>query len=513
MLFNSFSFIFLFLPLVLWVFLRLETHHRKLALTWLVVASFFFYAWWNPGYLFLLLISITFNFSIGRILQRRSGQRCWLITGIAGNILLLSYFKYAGFLVSSSNSVFNTSWEISTIVLPLAISFFTFQQIAWLVDVYRGIGREYNPVHYCLFVSFFPQLIAGPIVHHTEMMPQFSKEREITQKKLDLEVGLTLFCLGLLKKVVLADTAAGFANPVFEAAGRGEYLTFFEAWIGTLAYTFQIYFDFSGYSDMAIGLARMFGIHLPINFFSPYKACNIREFWQRWHITLSRFLRDYVYFALGGNRKGISRTFINIMFTMLIGGLWHGAAWTFVCWGGLHGLLLLLHRVWIKLTIPIRPTLEASSLMRLISIAITFFSVCGCWVLFRADSFPAASVVYKGMLGFNGYVLPPEAHALLGKKAEWFQSFGMEFHALRYFYSSHQLEWLPLLALIVFFLPNSQQWLAAYQPALIPKGIELSGKTRCLWHPHPIWALVIAVLVSWALLAMNRVDEFLYFQF
>ncbi len=326
MLFHSYTFLFLFLPLVFRTFLYLEEkkQQKELALAWLVIASWFFYAWWQPIYLLLLLLSTLFNFGVGWGLQSAPGKSL-LVFGVSGNLALLGYFKYATFFLHTTNTLFDTAFSPLPIVLPLAISFFTFQQIAWLVDVYRGQVTEYSLLHHCLFVCFFPQLIAGPIVHHNEMMPQFSVRRERSQRQRDVEVGLTIFCLGFLKKVALADPAAVYADPIFAAAAQGEPISFFEAWGGTLAYSFQLYFDFSGYSDMAVGLARLFGIRLPVNFFSPYQAASIIEFWRRWHMTLSRFLRDYLYIPLGGNRSGLTRTGLNLLTTMGLGGLWHGA--------------------------------------------------------------------------------------------------------------------------------------------------------------------------------------------
>ena len=322
----------------------------RMAMGWLVIASLFFYAWWNPVYLGLILVSILFNYTLGAILYKKR-RKMLLVLGIAINLALLLYFKYAMFFVSTFNALTGGDFYIKQIVLPLAISFFTFQQIAYLVDVYRGRTYEYNFLHYCLFVSFFPQLISGPIVHHGEMLPQFEKKRVYRLNYEDLSVGLSVFFIGLFKKVVLADGMAEYATPIFNAVSQGIPLSFFESWLGLLAYGLQIYFDFSSYCDMAIGLGRMFGIYLPINFYSPYKAVNVIDFWRKWHITLSRFLRDYLYIPLGGNRKGRVRRYTNLMITMLLGGLWHGANWTFVIWGFLFGIIQAVY-------ITIRPILK-----------------------------------------------------------------------------------------------------------------------------------------------------------
>lgn len=320
MLFNSFEFLFLFLPATIFLFLlSAKRWGNEAAISVLVLCSLFFYSWWNPVYLLLLLFSMGFNYQVGKRLGNGGGKPL-LTLGIIVNLGLIAYYKYAGFIIFNINTMAGTDWDLGQIILPLAISFFTFQQIAYLVDSYRGITREYQFIHYALFVSFFPQLIAGPIVHHKDMLPQFSRNERFQLKPRDVAIGSSIFAIGLFKKTVLADGVAVYANPVFSAADTGQSLDFFSAWGGALAYTFQLYFDFSGYSDMAIGLARILGIILPLNFDSPYKATNISEFWRRWHMTLSRFLRDYVYIPMGGNKHGQARRYINLSATMLLGG-------------------------------------------------------------------------------------------------------------------------------------------------------------------------------------------------
>lgn len=511
MLFNSYAFLILFLPVVLLVFLRLEQGRREVALTWLMVCSLFFYAWWKPAYLLILLVSMGFNFYMGGQLHRQA-RRWVLVVGIVGNLALLGWFKYAHFVAGTINALGGAGLTMDVIILPLAISFFTFQQVAWLVDAYRGKAEEYNPVHYALFICFFPQLIAGPIVHHAEMMPQFAHSRDRDKRRRDLEIGLTIFCLGFLKKVVLADTASLQANPVFVAAAAGEYLTFFEAWGGALAYSFQLYFDFSGYSDMAIGLARLFGIRLPVNFFSPYRAASIIEFWRRWHITLTRFLRDYLYIPLGGNRNGTLRTLINLMVTMLLGGLWHGAAWTFVCWGGLHGIYLVINRLWRTLRRYTGWSSEPSRAGRFFSILLTFLCVTIGWVLFRADNFAAAAQMYAGMFGQNGVVLSDGISGSLGSIAEPLKSAGIRFETGRFLFAWQEWCWLILLAVVAFAFPNVQQLMYRFQAGLMPENLVLLPG-RWQWGPTTAWAIFIGTFMVWALLAMNRVDEFLYFQF
>ena len=400
MLFNSPVFIFAFLPITFFVYFWLN--HKRLseaAKAFLVVASLFFYGWWNPAYLPLILVSMVFNFTIGSYLSRNFGNanlkkqispKTLLIIGICGNVALLGYFKYADFFILNANFIFGTEFEFLKLTLPLAISFFTFQQIAYLVDSYKGETKEYDFLSYALFVSFFPQLIAGPIVHHKEMMPQFAKLKNKVKNYDNILLGLFIFSMGLFKKVVIADTFAVYATQGFD---KMEVLEFFTAWQTSLSYTFQLYFDFSGYCDMAIGAALLFNIRLPINFNSPYKACDIQDFWRRWHITLGRFLRDYIYIPLGGNRGGLSRTCANLFATFLIGGIWHGAGWTFVFWGFLHGIALVIHRLW---------SLTKIKLPKILAWIITFNFVNFAWVFFRANSFDDALKVLKGMVGANG---------------------------------------------------------------------------------------------------------------
>ncbi len=395
MLFNSYIYIIFFLPIAClsyFYFAKRSVHASKI---WLVICSLFFYGWWDVSYVPLILISATFNYYIGRMLVRTNGKKhksyLLLVIGISANILTLCYFKYADFIVSNVGVIFNQSYPSFDIVLPLAISFFTFQQVAYLVDCYSKEAKEYDFTNYMVFVCFFPQLIAGPIVHHKEMMPQFEEKKNLRVNHINITLGLLIFSIGMFKKVVLADSFAVWATDGFDET---VYLSFLEAWGTSLSYTLQLYFDFSGYTDMAIGSALFFNIRLPFNFNSPYKSRSIREFWQSWHMTLSRFLRDYLYIPLGGSHCSKPRIYLNIFITFLLGGLWHGAAWTFVIWGGLHGGALVLQRVWagIGLTMP-----------RLFSWFITFMFVNASWVVFRAESFADAKKVWSGMLDIGSF--------------------------------------------------------------------------------------------------------------
>ena len=366
MLFYSFEFMYLFFPLAAVIFFllgKLRPQNPEMGIIWLVAASLFFYGWWNYIYVALIGISIIFNYFVGLRL-RQNQSRLLLILAIAANLFLIGYYKYAGLFADTFGALTGLEINIGEIVLPLAISFYTFQQIAWLVDNHTGqlLSRDRGFFKYSLFVMFFPQLIAGPIVHHSEMMPQFEDRNQRRFQWNNFSIGLVIFVIGLAKKIIIADTAAPIANTVFDAAAGGQVIGFMEAWTGAIAYTVQLYFDFSGYADMAIGLPGVMGVRCGNNSNSPYKATSISDFWRRWHMTLSRFLRDYVYIPLGGSRKGRFRRHTNLLMTMLIGGLWHGASWTFVFWGGLHGFYLVINHLWSPYS-PIRlPTGAARAL-------------------------------------------------------------------------------------------------------------------------------------------------------
>ena len=516
MLFNSYIFIFLFLPVTLFGFFYIGVRgNYYFALAWLVGTSLFFYGWWNPAYIFLIVSSVIFNYFLGSLLNNPllKTRKIILIFGIFINLFLLGYFKYYNFFILNINNIFSSSLPIETIILPLAISFFTFQQITYLVDAYKGRTSEYDFLHYCLFVTFFPQLIAGPIVHHKEMLPQFTKKIINQLNYENLAVGLTIFVFGLFKKVVIADGIAGYATPVFSAAEAGITLTFFDAWGGALAYTFQLYFDFSGYSDMAIGLARMFGIRLPLNFNSPYKANNIIEFWRRWHMTLSRFLREYLYIPLGGNRKGSIRRHINLMITMLLGGLWHGAGWTFVAWGALHGLYLIINHSWqtIYQSTGWYPK-KTQWWSRSLSCLLTFTAVVVAWVFFRAESFDGAIAVLQGMAGINGIQLPENLEVLFFNAPSWIVFSGNDIGT---FGSEKGLLWIIFLMIITWTAPNTQQIMFLYKPAYETYQNEIQKWRYSFfqWKPNTLWVGIIVFISLLSIEHMRRISEFLYFQF
>lgn len=409
MLFSTWQFIAVFLPLTLGVYFWLN--HRRLVVAgkaWLVLASLWFYAAWDVHYLPLICASILLNFALGTGLAqahprwlgqqpdrlRERNRRLLLAIGIGANLALLGYFKYTDFALANLNLALGTAYPLQHLVLPLAISFFTFTQIAYLVDSWKGETAGYGLLNYALFVTFFPHLIAGPIVHHQDIMVQFASRWTLACRWRNILRGLLIFSIGLFKKAVIADNFAVWASAGFDG---GQPLDFYSAWVTSLSYTFQLYFDFSGYCDMAIGASLLFNIWLPINFNSPYKALNIQDFWRRWHITLSRFLRDYLYIPFGGNRGPAWRTGVNLMATFVLGGLWHGASWMFVAWGALHGAALVLHRAWQALGRP---------LPRWLAWFVTFMFVNLAWVFFRAKTWADAWRVLQGMADFSSAVGP-----------------------------------------------------------------------------------------------------------
>ena len=412
MIFNSFEFIFVFLPIVLALYYLIGRIHIPFAKAWLLVASLFFYAYWNPAYLPLVLISMVINYVIGSYLgknEKPNLRKPILIVGIIFNVGLLSYYKYFDFFIKNVNGLFETNLPLLQILLPLAISFYTFTQIAYLIDSYRLETKEYSFLNYGLFVSFFPHLIAGPIVHHKQLAPQFNEKQTYYVNYSNISKGLMIFAIGLFKKVGIADMFAEWANTGYSNV---EALTFVDSWITTFSYTLQLYFDFSGYSDMAIGLALLFNVVMPVNFNSPYKALDIQDFWRRWHITLSNFLTTYLYIPLGGNRKGSARTYINIFIIFLVSGVWHGAGWTFIVWGVMHGLASVICRWWKR---------AGYHMPKVLAWATTFLFVHLAWVFFRAVSFGEAITVLKAMFGFNGVYLPVATRELFpGISAEWF---------------------------------------------------------------------------------------------
>jgi D-alanyl-lipoteichoic acid acyltransferase DltB (MBOAT superfamily) len=510
MLFNSYVFLFIFLPVaLLGCYLLADRGWQRAAMVYLVGMSLFFYGWWNPVYLWLLGVSIGANFTLGMALNGTAGdraRRALLVLGVCFNLGLLGYFKYANFFVDSVNDALGTSFVLEIIVLPLAISFFTFQQITYIVDTWKGIVREHSFLHYCLFVTFFPQLLAGPIVHHKEMLPQFREGRAMRFSHSNLAVGSALLVLGLFKKVIMADSLGAYAAPTFELAEQGGTVYFLPGWIAAIAFTLGVYFDFSAYSDMALGLARMFGIHLPINFLSPMKARNIIELWQGWHITLTRFLRNYIFKPLGGAQRGTGRRHLNTLITMLLGGLWHGASWNFVIWGGLNGLFLVINHLWITACQLVGWQLGSYRAWRIFSHFLTFNAFCAAAVFFKAETFGSAAAVLRGMFGLNGFAMSEFILSSLLKG-------GLLNFLLFYGQGLAMIVWTLLMVLA---MPNVYQIMGRGMAAadFYPRRLYRYKGTRLLWQPDWRWATALAALALVVLHYMAAdVQEFIYFQF
>ncbi|TLT03565.1 MBOAT family O-acyltransferase [Aliarcobacter cibarius] len=485
MLFNSYEFIFLFLPITFFVYFYLLSKRLILgAKIFLVIASLFFYGYWNFNYVPLILLSIFVNYGVGLSLVNHEkiklSSKSILTFGILFNVGLLGYFKYTDFLLDNFNGIFGSNVPLMHIILPLGISFFTFTQIAFLVDAYRKEAKEYSLINYMLFVTYFPHLLAGPILHHKEMMPQFAFKYNWVKNYRNIALGLFIFSIGLFKKVVIADTFAVWANAGFDTATT---LNLIEAWATSLSYTFQLYFDFSGYCDMAIGISLMFNIKLPINFNSPYKALSIQDFWRRWHMTLSRFLRDYIYIPLGGNRKGNTRTYINLLSTFLIGGLWHGAGWTFIIWGALHGIALAIHRAWQSL---------GFKMWTWLSWFITFNFINITWVFFRAKDFDSAIKVLGSMFSLDNVVLPEIFSNRLSFLENYKLIFGDVINTIGR--GNDILNFIIISFILILFFKNSMEKMIYFYP---------SRKT--------IFLTVFCLI--YGLLSLNKVSEFLYFNF
>ena len=511
MLFNSHIFVFLFLPVALFCFhilRRLKLYN--LTICWLIFVSLFFYGWWNPMYLFLITGSILFNFSIGHILTKKN-LRLILIIGILGNLFLLSYYKYANFFTENLNLILNKNFILETIILPLGISFFTFQQITYLVDTYNKRVQQHTFLQYFLFVSFFPQLIAGPIVQYKNMMPQFQNENLINYDNKNLVIGITAFIIGLFKKVVIADSLANFANPLFSAANHTAEITFFDAWAGSLSYTFQLYFDFSGYADMALGLGFMFGIILPLNFLSPFKVTNIAEFWRRWHMTLSKLVRNYLYFPVSLNLARFSvyrkfgslglysfKVFIPTIFSFFCVGLWHGAGWNFILFGLLHGFYLIAYNIWVL--IKKNSIMDKKSIFtKIIAWTLTFMCVVFAFVLFRANDTYSAFNIITSMLGFNGLEFSD-----MFKIGE----FGAE--------PIIGIIWILISLFIVLYLPNTQQFILNESKSIFNKENRTEfkfDKQVIQWKPKIYWSIFFSLMFLISVLMFSENNEFLYFQF
>jgi alginate O-acetyltransferase complex protein AlgI len=483
MIFNSFQFLFLFLPVTLLGFYLLGRTSQKGAAVWLLLASFFFYCSWDYRFLPILLLSMGCNyFACRRILAApQSRKKRWLIAAVVFNLALLGYFKYVNFFISTINSIVSQDIQLLTIILPIGISFFTFTQISILVDASSDKVKDLNFLHYALFTSYFPYIVAGPVLHHNDMLPQFADTKNYQVNGNNFAVGLTLFAFGLAKKLLIADNLV----PMVNAAFGSDHPQLLQAWLGVFAYSFQLYFDFSGYSDMAIGVSRLFGFQIPFNFNSPYKAASVSDFWLRWHISLSRFLRNYLYISLGGNRSGQLARYRNLLLTMLLGGLWHGSNWTFVIWGGLHGLYLCVQHGWRSLRG--KRVEPPGQLAGLANRALTFLAVMVAWCFFRAPDVPSALNMLAGMAGGNGFSVAASAD-LLG--------YGM----------------LAISAFIAFLMPNTNEMIMHLESRFENKPSSFSLLT-VQWAPGFRWGVVTGIILALCILCMDKPQDFIYAQF
>ena len=503
------------MPVVFAGFFLIARKSHDGAIAWLSLASIFFYAYWSPYALPIMMISICVNYWLGLHLSNPSVKyrQSLMVLAITLNLLALGYFKYANFFIANTNVLRSAmgmeSLSPLSIILPIGISFFTFTQIAFLVDSYQDKVKERSFLQYVLFVSFFPHLLAGPVIHHKQMMPQFSDPKTFSFNYEKIKLGIIIFTIGLGKKILLADPLGGYADILFNGIKSGEIPHLMISWLGSLAYTLQIYFDFSGYSDMAVGLSLFFGIWLPFNFNSPLKATSMIDFWQRWHMSLTKYINEYLYtpIALKLMRIGIGKSslieaiyslVIPTLAVMLIVGLWHGANWTFVIFGAMHGVFLVINHLWRKRTFFVRPkNVKASKLSLLISWMLTFLSIMTAMVMFRSDSVTMAVEVYKGMLGINGIYTnaeyaPPSflTHLING---------ALEAH-------NEDIRILILLLFIGLALslcfPNTSKILATKRSIITKILVE-----------KKVGAIFIAALFAICILQMNYVSPFLYFQF
>jgi alginate O-acetyltransferase complex protein AlgI len=507
MLFNSYIYLLLFLPVSVVVYTWLRQRHSESALLWLNLCSFFFYGWWNPAYLPLLLASITINFYLGKQLSAHTHTttgKYWLLIGILLNLGLLGYFKYTDFALANLNSLLGTTFQPAGIILPLAISFFTFNQIAFLVDAREGMAKEYRFNHYCLFVTFFPHLLAGPIVHHRELIPQFLQTPNKSDRQQLWAVAITIIAFGLFKKVILADSLGYYADQVFAGAANGHDMNTTDAWIGVLAFTLQVYFDFSAYCDIAYGTALFFGIQLPQNFLSPYKSANIIDFWKRWHITLGRFITSYLYTPLMRASIGgvtFAKAMMVTLLSMTLVGLWHGAGWNFILFGVAHGLMLIINHLWRSL--PAHKNFSSLAGYHLASVALTFLCVMLSLVLFRSDSLTTALTMYQQLFNLHEWQWMHHVHQpTISDLARQFS-----------FDITPMGKILPLLVLLlgwIFLMPNLQQVMQGlpYATNHLPQ-----PATRLVWRPNYRWALLTALALAAALMGIQETGQFIYFQF
>jgi alginate O-acetyltransferase complex protein AlgI len=515
MLFNTFQFIFIFLPISIfgiYIIQKLKiTHYSYL---WILFCSICFYAMWDFFFLFLIFFTIILNFYLGNLIIKFKKKK-YLIFGIIFQLCILGYFKYKNFFLENLNYLTNNSFQIENFILPLGISFFTFKHILYLIECYELNNKfKYNIVEYSTYITFFPHLIAGPLSKPKEILPQI---RKINFTLNNFNLGMVIFFIGLFKKVFLADTFASFADDPFMAVENGYKISFVEAWLSMLCFTLQIYFDFSGYTDMALGLAKIFGVTFPINFNSPYKSQSIIEFWSRWHITLSRFLKECVYIPMGGNRKGKYLSFLFILITMLVGGLWHGASWNFVVWGLFHAVLIIFNHILKQFFNKPEKLTYFNKPKKFLKIFITFILINFGWVIFKLNSIESIKIFFLGLFGKNGFSLNQNLERYFSNNLI-IDFFNLEFKNT-FYYGLSQIYFLIFGLIIVFLLPNISEIMKDYKVVLPYKNNKTKDKVsmdriKISFNFTTRWAIFIAFVAVCAITGIsNDVKEFIYYQF
>jgi D-alanyl-lipoteichoic acid acyltransferase DltB (MBOAT superfamily) len=542
MLFNSHFFVFVFLPATLFVYFSLGKLSRNWALRWVIISSLIFYAWWRPANVFIILPAMLINFAFAKLIlasvreEKSALSKVYLSTSIVFNIAVLGYFKYTNFAITAANDIFDSNFALQNIVLPLGISFITFQKIAFLIDVHGKRVKTFRFQDFFSFVLFFPQLVAGPIVHYREMMPQFHAVRCAWNKD-DVSVGMTLFFFGLFKKVVLADNMAPLVSSIYGVADTGVAISLLPAWLAAVGFTFQIYFDFSGYSDMALGAARLFGIRLPVNFNSPLRSTSIIDFWLRWHVSLTRFLTAYLYNPIAlyltrrriasgkpgiGGRNTSMGAFIQLLmvptvFTMFVSGIWHGAGYLFLIWGLLHGLYLSVNHAWrLLVQRSWRNSDRYEKIMAPAGFVITFVCVCASMVVFRSTNVEMAANILAGMVGLNGIELPQSIISKLSPILSVFPGLDIS-PDIRNFSNQVSLAiWIIAVTPIVLLLPNTLQIMHRFEPAIgfsWDRDSTVLGLRWLVWQASLIWAALIMIIAFTAISSIGGYTEFLYWQF
>lgn len=512
MLFNTYQFILIFLPITLLAYYLINLKTPKYSYLFILLTSIIFYSLWDIYFLSIIFISIITNFQFGLIIKKTK-KKIYLIFGILIQIFTLCYFKYKNFFLENFYLFTNDDFQLEKLILPLGISFFTFKHIMHLLECYNDNHKKnrYSLLSYATYITFFPHLIAGPLSKPSEIIPQLLKNSPITL--INFNLGLAIFFIGLFKKIVLADTFAIYSNDPFSAVENGYMISFVESWLAMICFSLQIYFDFSGYTDMAIGLAKILNVSFPINFYSPYKSKSIIEFWKRWHITLSRFLKDCIYIPLGGNRKGKVLSFIFIIITMLLGGFWHGASWNFVLWGLFHAILIIINHMLI--IIFKNKTIKQNLFIDFTKIIFTYLLVSIGWIIFKLKYISSIKIFFQGLVGYNGFKLNPNLQRIV-EKFSFFENVNFEFINI-YYYGTSQLIFIFFGLFIVFFMPNTIQLMKNYNIVLKDNHLKKFSQFNIIKTQFKfsfIWSIFLAFLTICAITGMsNETKEFIYYQF